>query len=156
MYIHLLGIRDTTIDLEDCPNCVGFNIRKAMRAVSQHYDKILAPTGLRGTQFTILTVLCIHNKVTVTDLANYLVMDRTTLTRNLKPLQTEGYLVISPGLQDRRSRQITLSSKGKKTQKLALPFWQKAQREMVDYMGMANTKRFIHDLRVAALSHERE
>lgn len=149
-----MNIKNTKIDLSDCPSCVNFNIRKAMRAVSQHYDKIMAPAGLRGTQFTILTVLSRIDALTITELANYLVMDRTTLTRNLKPLEKEGYLKILPGLEDRRSRRIKLTNAGKKAQKTAMPYWQKAQEEMVDFMGKTNAKQFIGDLRAAAMSHE--
>lgn len=106
------------IDLSDCPGCINFNIRKAMRAVSQHYDKIMAPTGLRGTQFTILTVLGRAESLTITELAECLIMDRTTLTRNLKPLEKEGYLNVLPGLEDKRSRRIELTRAGKRAQKM--------------------------------------
>ncbi len=150
-----MNTKTSKIDLSECPSCLNFNIRKAMRAVSQHYDTIMAPSGLRGTQFTILTVLSRLGELTITDLACVLVMDRTTLTRNLKPLEKEGYLKILPGLQDRRSRRIQLSSGGKKAQKAALPYWRRAQDEMVDFMGKENTQQFISDLRVAAMSHER-
>ena len=145
--------QDPGIDLSDCPSCVNFNLRKAMRAVSQHYDRIMAPSGLRGTQFTTLTVLSRRGAVTITELADILVMDRTTLTRNLKPLEKEGYIKVLPGLQDRRSKRIELTNAGGKAQKAAMPYWQKAQDEMVDFMGKSNAKQFISDLRVAAMSH---
>jgi len=145
---------NTKIDLTDCPSCVSFNIRKAMRAVSQHYDKILAPSGLRGTQFTILTALTRLGDLTITELAEYLVMERTTLTRNLKPLEKEGYLKVLPGLQDSRTRRVSLTTAGKKAQKGAMPYWQKAQHEMVDYLGKTNAKKFIGDLQIAAKSRE--
>ena len=147
--------KNIKINLSDCSGCINFNIRKAMRAVSQHYDKIMAPTGLRGTQFTILTVLGRAESLTITELAECLVMDRTTLTRNLKPLEKEGYLNVLPGLEDKRSRRIELTRAGKRAQKNALPYWREAQNEMVDFMGKANAKRFIGDLQVAAMSHER-
>lgn len=140
--------QSSKIDLSESPNCLGFNIRKAMRAVSQHYDKVLAPTGLRGTQFSILAILSSVDTLTISELAEYLVMDRTTLTRNLKPLENDGYLKVLPGLQDRRSRRIELTAAGKKVLKVALPYWQKAQTEMVDFMGKTNAKRFIDDLRI--------
>ncbi len=150
-----MNTKTTKIDLSDCPSCVNFNLRKAMRAVSQHYDQIMAPSGLRGTQFTILTVLSRRDELTISDLADFLVMDRTTLTRNLKPLEKDGYLEILPGLQDRRSRRIKLTNKGKKVQKTAMPYWQKAQDKIVNFMGKSNARQFISDLRVAATSHKR-
>lgn len=150
-----MEIQDTKIDLNDCPSCVNFNLRKAMRAVSQHYDKVMAPAGLRGTQFTILTVLSRLNDITVTELADYLVMDRTTLTRNLKPLEKEGYLNVLPGLEDARTRRIELTNIGRKAQKAALPYWRKAQGEMVDFMGKTNTKQLINDLQIVAMSYNK-
>lgn len=149
-----MSARNSKIDLSDSPSCLNFNIRKAMRAVSQHFDKTMAPSGLRGTQFTILTVLSRTEDLSITELAHYLVMDRTTLTRNLKPLEKEGYIKIIPDLADRRSRRIELTGAGEKVQKSAMPYWQKAQSEMVDYMGKTNAKRFITDLRIAAMSYE--
>ena len=143
------------IDLRDCPSCVNFNIRKAMRVVSQHYDKIMAPAGLRGTQFTILTILYRIDGLSITDLAEHLVMDRTTLTRNLKPLEKEGYIEILPGLQDRRSRRVALTAAGKKAQQGAMPYWRKAQDEIVDYLGQPTAEQFIEHLQVAAASHGR-
>jgi len=142
------------IDLSECPSCVSFNIRKAMRAVSQHYDKVLAPAGLRATQFTILTALIELDSITITELADTLVMERTTLTRNLKLLIKADYLKIIPDMHDRRSRQVELTASGRKIQKTALPYWQQAQDQMINFMGKANSKQFIHDLRRAATCQE--
>ncbi len=145
---------DEKITLTDCPDCVNFNLRKAMRAVSQHYDKILAPTKLRCTQFTILTILNRIGTVSVTELAEYLVMDRTTLTRNLKPLEKEGYLSIIPDVTDKRSRRIALTNKGKAAQEMAMPYWQQAQSEMVVFMGERNTKQLITCLQQLSTIHQ--
>jgi len=150
-----MKIGNSKIDLSDCPSCVNFNIRKAMRAVSQHYDRIMAPSGLRGTQFTILTVVSRIDSETISDLAEFLVMERTTLTRNLKPLEKEGYLKIIPDVQDRRSRRVKITNAGRNIQKTAMPYWQKAQEEMVGFMGKTNTIQFIRNLRHAATSHEK-
>lgn len=144
----------TEINLTDCPGCVNFNLRKAMRAVSQHYDKILAPTKLRCTQFTILTVLSRMDTVTVTDLAEYLVMDRTTLTRNLKPLEKGGYLTILPNMSDKRSRNITITRTGQKAQETATPYWQQAQNEMIAFMGEEDTKQLINSLQKISTLHQ--
>lgn len=146
--------QNTKIDLSDYPSCVNFNLRKAVRAVSQHYDKILAPAKLRCTQFTILTILSKTDALTITGLADYLVMDRTTLTRNLKPLEKEGYLAILPGVVDKRSRRIVLTNEGKKAHKMAIPYWQQAQREMVSFMGNIDTRKFINALRTTATIHQ--
>ncbi len=67
--------------------CVGFNTRRATRLITQYYDKILAPTGLRSTQYSLLSGLSMMGESSMQDLAFILAMDRTTLTRNLSPLQ---------------------------------------------------------------------
>ena len=146
--------KNNEITLTECPGCVNFNLRKAMRAVSQHYDKMLAPARLRCTQFTILTVLSRMGAVTVTDLAEYLVMDRTTLTRNLKPLEKEGYLTILPDIADKRSRRIALTNAGKAAQEMAMPYWKQAQSEMVGFMGEEDTKQLIRYLQRLSTIHQ--
>ena len=66
----------------------------------------------------------------------------------------EGYLKVLPGMQDSRTRRVNLTTAGKKAQKAAMPYWRKAQHEMVDYLGKSNAKQFISDLQVAAKSRE--
>jgi DNA-binding MarR family transcriptional regulator len=149
-----MGLQNAKIDLSDYPSCVNFNLRKAVRAVSQHYDKILAPAKLRCTQFTILTILSQTDALTITGLAEHLVMDRTTLTRNLKPLEKEGYLTILPGIVDKRSRRIMLTNAGKEAHKNAIPYWQQAQKEMVSFMGKGNTRQLIMDLQLTSAIHQ--
>ena len=145
-------ITETT--LSDCTVCVNFNLRKAMRAVSQHYDKILAPAKLRCTQFTILTILSRMGTMTVTDLAENLVMDRTTLTRNLKPLEKEGYLTILPNVSDRRTRNIAITRVGKKAQETAMPYWRQAQNEMIAFMGEEDARRLISSSQKISTLHQ--
>ena len=73
-------------DGPDMQVCAHASLRKAMRVVSQAYDAALKPSGLRATQFTLLAVLARAGDMPLTKLAEILVMERTTLTRNLKPL----------------------------------------------------------------------
>lgn len=77
-----------------------YNLRKVTRAVSQLYDRMLKPSVLRVTQFSLLVELAIVGSTIISELADKMVMDRTTLTRNLKPLEKRGLVVIAPG-QDR-------------------------------------------------------
>ena len=146
--------KNTEITLSDYPSCVNFNLRKAVRAVSQHYDKILVPVKLRCTQFTILTILSKTDALTITGLADFLVMDRTTLTRNLKPLEKEGYLTILPGIVDKRSRRVALTNEGKEAQKSAIPYWQQAQKEMVSFIGEEDTRHLIRYLQLLSTIHQ--
>ena len=126
-------------------NCACFNIRKSARVLTQHYDTAMQPIDLRATQFTILAVLSSHSGITVTDLADYLMMDRTTLTRNLRPLETQGLVNTRPG-DDKRTRLIELSKKGKNKLEKAIPLWKKAQKDVTEYMGKNRFDDFLTEL----------
>ncbi len=126
-------------------NCACFNVRKSARVLTQHYDIAMQPIDLRVTQFTILAVLSSHSGITVTDLADYLMMDRTTLTRNLRPLETQGLVNTRPG-DDKRTRLIELSKKGKNKLEKAIPLWKKAQKQVTEYMGNNRFNDFLTEL----------
>lgn len=115
-------------------NCTSFNLRKASRTVTHLYDEMLKPSGLRSTQYSLLTVLSLGKAETISNLAHELVMDRTTLTRNLKPLQSQGWIKRVPG-EDRRTRAWSITAPGRKVLAQALPLWQKAQKDTVSLLG---------------------
>ncbi len=106
--------------------CICGNLRKTARAVTQLYDEVLRPTGLRITQFGILGATMAMEPVTVSRLAEATVTDRTTLTRNLKLLHKQGLIRVLPG-NDRREREVTLTARGRDALVTALPHWQTAQ-----------------------------
>src|SRR6516162_7862681 len=91
---------------EEC-NC--FALRAAARHVTQLYDQFLAPTGLRVTQFSILAKLKRRGPLTVNALADDMVMDRTTLGRNIQPLERDGLIRIEPSPSDRRAKELHLT-----------------------------------------------
>lgn len=114
--------------------CVGFNTRRATRLITQYYDKALAPSGLRSTQYSLLNALSMLGEASMQDMSIIMAMDRTTLTRNLSPLVKKGLVKVSIG-NDRRSRPITVTPKGKSALEKALPYWQEAQSHIVDTVG---------------------
>ena len=114
--------------------CVGFNTRRATRLITQYYDKALAPSGLRSTQYSLLNALSMLGETSMQDMSIIMAMDRTTLTRNLSPLVKRGLVKVSVG-SDRRSRPITVTLKGKSALEKALPYWQEAQSHIVDAVG---------------------
>ncbi|MCX7596167.1 MAG: MarR family transcriptional regulator [Fischerella sp.] len=114
--------------------CLCANLRIAARAVTQLYDGTLKPLGLRGTQFTVLAALMQTGLIKLTDLTNVLSMDRTTLTRNLKPLEEQGLIEITVG-EDRRERLVSLTPQGRVAVEEALPLWEQAQTKMVQGLG---------------------
>ena len=121
-------------ELAECTNCACFNLRKAARAVTQLYEEILRPTGLRATQFSLLVAASLFGPITVTRLAEMGVIDRTTLTRNFKPLVKRGYIEVVLG-KDRRTRVVSLTGRGGKVLRKALPLWKKAQAHVVRKFG---------------------
>ena len=129
-------------------SCTCFNLRKAARAVTQVYDEALQPSGLRTTQFSLLAALNHMQLATVSELARGMVMDRTTLTRNLKPLEQKGWIKSVAGA-DRRMRELTLTVKGSKALSNAMPMWKKAQKEMVGLLGKQRWRGLLDNLSFA-------
>ena len=129
-------------------NCTCFNLRKAARAVTQMYDEALKPSGLRATQFSLLSVVENNGPIGIAELAKRLVTDRTTLTRNLKPLLREELLEVVE-VADRRQRPITLTPRGRDTLARALPLWREVQARMAAGLGRARWTGLLGDLNAA-------
>ena len=117
---------------EEC-NC--FAVRATARHVSQSYDQFLAPAGLRTTQFSILTKLKRKGPVTINTLAEDMVMDRTTLGRNILPLERDGLIRIEPSASDRRAKELHLTKAGEKRLQAALKGWSQAQARFETAFG---------------------
>lgn len=127
------------------PSCCCFSLRKVTRAVTQLYDRLLEPVGVRATQFTLLVALASSSARTLTEIANTLVMDRTTLTRNLKPLEKMG-LIMTVQTSDRRSKAYALTEKGFDIVNRSLPIWEKCQAIIHDSYGAERTNRLLTEL----------
>src|SRR4051812_31593413 len=91
--------------------CMCHKTRMAARAITRSYDDTLRPTGLRATQVSVLAAVGAQGALSIKSLADFLGMDRTTLTRNLRPLEERGYVVLAPE-QRHRSRMLTLTASG--------------------------------------------
>ncbi len=125
--------------------CACLNIRKASRFITSLYDEYLRPVGLRATQLSLLIALEQGGSVTITSLSKFFQMDRTTLSRDLKPLERQGWVLITEG-EDRRKRFITLTPDGQDLLKRALPLWEQAQIRIRDYMGEDRYKGLLGQL----------
>lgn len=112
-----------------------FRLRKLTRRVTQHYDACLAPAGLRVTQFSLLSTLAHNPPLAMQDLAQRMEMDRTTLTRNLKPLAAAGYVEGTSGT-DARTRLIALTDAGRSAWNAAVPLWRRAQNDVNAALGL--------------------
>ncbi len=124
--------------------CTCFKLRSLARRVTQLYDQTLAPAGLKVTQYSLLAHVrrrAPHAAPTVSELAQALFTDRTTLTRNLKPLIERGLVQVGQGV-DARSRAVAITARGEALFQAARPLWRQAQ---VRLRGAAG------DLRIEAL-----
>jgi DNA-binding MarR family transcriptional regulator len=124
-------------------SCSCFAVRKAARRLTQIYDGKLASCGIRSTQYSILAVIWEHGVVSVNQLAKIMVIDRTTMGKNLLPLEREGLLNISVSKSDRRGRDISLTSSGKALLRRAFPLWKEAN----DLFQRDHGKQFTETLR---------
>jgi DNA-binding MarR family transcriptional regulator len=122
------------IALEMGKSCTCFNLRKATRRVTSFYDAALKPCGLKVTQMTLLTAIRVLEPITIKRLAKAIVMDRTTLSRNVSLLSKKGMIDIEAG-DDLRTRKLTLTERGHDALVAAFPLWQIAQSEIIKDLG---------------------
>ncbi len=124
-------------------NCVA--LRKASRRMSQFYDSVLAPSGLKSTQYAMLSEIARQGAAppTIRELAEALVMDQSTIGQNLRPLEREGLVALVQDEADRRSRRIILTKVGRSRFTAAEPLWRVAQERFEGSFG----KRAAADLR---------
>lgn len=128
--------------------CTCANLRMATRTVTQVYDQALAPAGIKTTQFALMTTLERLGQTPLTRLAERMAMDRTTLTRNLKPLIDKGFIDTSSG-NDRRVRWLRVSKQGAAALTSARPLWQDVQARMVSGLGAKRWQTLLDDLAIA-------
>jgi len=119
--------------------CTCLRLRKASRRVSQIYDQHLEPFGLTVTQYGVLGHLVTFAGIGIGELAEKLVMDPTTLTRNLRPLQRQGLLAVKTDRRDRRARSLELTAHGHKVFERAKPGWVRAQQQVEELFGERET-----------------
>jgi DNA-binding MarR family transcriptional regulator len=107
---------------------------------------MLRPSGLRATQLTLLMVIDAMGAPAITELAEQMVMDRTTLARDLRPMEVAGWVAVTPG-EDRRKRIVRLTPAGAAMLRDAMPLWRAAQAALVDHgVGASEWTRLRNDL----------
>jgi DNA-binding MarR family transcriptional regulator len=117
--------------------CTCFRVRRLARQITRIYDRVLVPTGLRVTQFTLLSMLAWKDGQAMGVLADALDMERTTLTRNLKPLIDAGLVALVRSEADARQREVRLTMEGRARQVDAKRLWRVAQNEVNRAIGEA-------------------
>jgi len=114
--------------------CVCGRLRRAARALTQLYDDALAPSGLRVTQYSLLSTLARRGTLRMSELATVAMLDRTALSRNMEPLAAQGLVRIAAGT-DARTREISLTRAGEAALARALPHWRRAQAQVARQLG---------------------
>ena len=115
-------------------DCTCFRVRGAARRVTQIYGKHLGPTGLKISQFSLLGFVSAEGPVSIGRLSELLTTDRTTLTRNLRPLLGAG-LIERATSSDKRRHELVATTAGRAMFKRALPLWAAAEQEVRAAMG---------------------
>ena len=162
-YMRLYNLRVNQVDgpamrtdeLPGADECTCLAVRQAARHITQFYDQHLAPAGLRTTQFSILAKLRRLGPMTINALADELVMDRTTLGRNILPLIREGLLGAAPKRTDRRSKELRLTKAGIERLDDACKGWRQAQTRFATLFGEERTvglRALLHEVSGTELS----
>jgi len=128
--------------------CVCATARMAARSLTRIYDRALEPAGIRTTQFSVLARLLEEGPLALTHLAGRLAMDRTTLARDLRPLERRGLVAISVGA-DRRVRMAELTPAGRRLVDETRPLWKQVQRDVRAELGPDRVARLMDELRAA-------
>ena len=135
-------------------SCICFSTRQAARALTQLYDEALRPAGIRSTQLALLNAVRLLGPLSVKRLAAAVVIDRTTLTRSLKPLEREGYVNIEAGA-DLRERRVALTRRGSAKLEEAFTLWEAAQAQVRNRLGPENLELLQKMLRALVSSTRR-
>jgi DNA-binding MarR family transcriptional regulator len=139
------------LDMTAAENCVCFNLRRVMRKVTQFYDAEMRRHGIRPTQGTILASLNAKDNWNMAELSDWLGMERTTLVRNLRPLQRDGFVKAGGGGRGNRV-ELTITAKGRNQVEKLTPAWKAAQSAVVKTLGENRWSAILSDLETAALA----
>ena len=136
---------ETTLMVKDC--CLCLHVQRAARALGRRFDEALRPHGLTNGQFSLLMSLNRPEPPSMGPVASLLAMDRTTLTAALKPLERRGLVQITADREDRRSRILKLTSKGRKLLAEAMPTWKRTHDEIERQIPDGNPEELRRGLR---------
>jgi DNA-binding MarR family transcriptional regulator len=114
--------------------CTNLKLRQLSRAVTRHYDAYVAPTGLKNTQYSLLSHVVLLGPIRPTDLAAQMRLDASTLTRNLQPLVTHGWIELGPG-DDARSRLVSATESGRAKRAEGQKAWKQGQLALNERLG---------------------
>ncbi|MEY2603059.1 MAG: hypothetical protein QOH31_833 [Verrucomicrobiota bacterium] len=144
-------MRPKGLDFAVPENCVCLNLRRITRAVTRFFDAEIRRYGVRPTQESILAALIAQQGWTMAELSDWLGMERTTLVRNLRPLQRDGLVEVGGGGRGRLVA-LAITAKGRKQMEILTPAWRAAQNAVVKTLGEKRWSAVLSDLETAALA----
>jgi DNA-binding MarR family transcriptional regulator len=126
--------------------CACNGLRQAAREITQRYERALAPSGIKATQFPILVALSAGEPLPLTPLADGLALDRTTLTRNLRILEGRGLVTVGGVQHDGRMRMVSITDEGLRVLAHALELWRAEQGDVVEAFGETRLRGLLGEL----------
>ena len=151
LVVHIHNMSSKELDMSAAENCVCFNLRWVTRTITQFYDAEIRRHGIRSTQGTILVSLMGKESWSMADLSDWLGMERTTLVRNLRPLQRDGFVNVGGGGRGNLV-ELSITAKGRKQVEKLVPAWKSAQSAVVKTLGEKRWAEILSDLETAALA----
>lgn len=146
--------REKGLTPADVCHCLA--VRQAGRWITQLYDQHLGRCGLRSSQYAILSRLNQLGATSIAALADAMVMDRTTITRNITPLERDGLLRIAASENDRRRKLVELTDRGRERLAAARPHWREAQAAFEKHFGARQAAAMRSLLRQVPTGQSRE
>lgn len=134
-------------DLSHAQCCACGSLRKTTRAITQFFDRHLQPIGLRSTQCSLLLAVSLQGSLSVSELGDHLLMDQTTVTRNIEILRKHGYVSVSKDEQDARRKSIAITDSGAQKLMQAMPLLQQAQAKIEQGLGEKDMQNFLRLLK---------
>ena len=145
-----------SLPLDECMDCLCYQFRKTSRIVINFYDDALKSADLKSNQFLILVAVAFMKSTNFKTLAEFLGIDQSTLARNLVTVEKQSFVTVKPG-KNRREKIITLSRKGKQKLASAFPLWQKAQKSLLEKVGIERWHELKAEMdEVAAAAREQD
>lgn len=148
MHIHILvGGLMSFANLPDGCRCACGNLRRTTRAITQFYDQLLQPCGLRSTQYSLLLNISLQQHISVGELGAKLLMDQTTVTRNIEILRKYGYINVTKEHGNARKKAISITASGSEKLAEAMPLWEQAQLQIEQRLGPERFQKFLCTLK---------
>jgi MarR family transcriptional regulator, organic hydroperoxide resistance regulator len=150
MHIHIIFIGVhimSCFDLSGVRRCACGNLRRTTRTITQFYDQFLQKSGLLSPQFSLLLSISLNENVSVGGLESVLLMDQTTVTRNIEMLRKNGYVTIAKDDADARRKSISITERGSNKLAEAMPLWEQAQSQIEKGLGSERYRDFLKTLK---------